>query len=89
MLSKKLLIQNKLGLHARAAAKLVNIAGLYSAEIIIRYNGKMANGKSIMDLMLLAANQGHEIELTVNGEEETQAVAAIEKLINEKFGEAE
>jgi phosphocarrier protein HPr len=89
MLSKKIIIQNKLGLHARAAAKLVNTASKFSAEINITCHGKNANGKSVIDLMLLAAKQNNEIELTASGEEATQATTAIEQLINEKFGETE
>lgn len=89
MISKKLIIQNNLGLHARAAAKIVDLADRFAAEITVLSNGQKASGKSIMDLMLLAAKKNDEVELIVNGKDETAALAALEKLINEKFGETE
>ncbi len=89
MLQKKIMIVNKLGLHARAAAKLVHLASRFASEIKIIRNDKTVNGKSIMGVMMLAANKGTELEITVAGEDEEQALSQIEKLIQEKFGELE
>lgn len=89
MIKKKLKIINKLGLHARATMQLVNTAGRYQSEILIKYKNREVNAKSIMNLMVLAATQGSEIELIVNGEDEEEAAKAVIKLINEKFGEEE
>lgn len=89
MIKKKLKIINKLGLHARATMQLVNTAGRYQSEILIKYKNREVNAKSIMNLMVLAASQGSEIELIVNGEDEEEAAKAVIKLINEKFGEEE
>lgn len=87
MMSKTLILRNKFGLHTRAAAKFVTEAARYSSEILITYGNKQANGKSIMALMTLAACNGTELELTVTGEDEALALAALETLINDKFGE--
>lgn len=89
MLRKKIVINNKLGLHARAAAKLVHLASRYASEILLLKNGQTVNGKSIMGVMMLAASKGTEIELEVQGEDEAAALEAIETLINNRFGEAE
>ncbi len=89
MLKKSLIIANKLGLHARAAAKLVKEASHFGSEIIITCNNKQANGKSIMGVMMLAASKGTAIEFSIEGEDETAALAALENLINNKFGEGE
>lgn len=89
MIKKKLLISNKLGLHARAAAKLVELAARYGSEIWLLRGNRKVNGKSIMGVMMLAASKGSEIELTVSGEDEQDAMIALEKLINNKFGESE
>lgn len=89
MLKKQLTIVNKLGLHARAAAKLVSCATRYASETLLAHNNTQVNAKSIMGIMLLAVTHGAVIELTVTGEDEQEALAAIEKLINDKFGEAE
>lgn len=89
MLSKKIILKNKLGLHARAAAKFVELTNHFAAETTVTCNDKKANGKNIMELMLLSANKGLEIELIVNGKDEALALTALEKLIDEKFGEAE
>jgi phosphocarrier protein HPr len=89
VLHKKVLICNKLGLHARAAAKLVHLASRYASEILLLRNGQTVNGKSIMGVMMLAASRGTEIELTVEGEDESTAIDAIEGLIANRFGEAE
>lgn len=89
MLHKTLTIINKLGLHARASAKLVDHASRYSSEIVLKRGNHQANGKSIMGVMMLAASQGTEIEFTINGEDEAQAMTDIETLIVNRFGEAE
>lgn len=89
MISKKVTICNKLGLHARAAAKLVHLASRFGSEIHVIKKNHTVNAKSIMGVMMLAASRGTELEITAEGEDETTAVEAIEKLICEKFGEAE
>ncbi len=89
MLNKQVVISNKLGLHARAAAKLVHLAGRFASEIHLIKNNHTVNGKSIMGVMMLAASKGTELELTATGEDEAEAIAALEKLINDRFGEAE
>ncbi len=87
MLHKKLEIINKLGVHARAAAKLVQTASRYASEIIITKDGQTANGKSIMGVMMLAASQHTWIDIEVQGEDENDALNAIEALIANRFGE--
>jgi phosphocarrier protein len=89
MLKRKIIIINKLGLHARAAAKLVNQASCYASEIWIIRGEHKANGKSIMGVMMLAAAKNSEIELTTEGEDEIEAMTALVELINNKFGESE
>ena len=89
MLRKKLIISNKLGLHARAAAKLVHLASRYGSNIEVVKNDQHVNGKSIMGVMMLAASKGTEIELVVSGEDEAAAMEALENLIQGRFGEAE
>ena len=82
-------IINKLGLHARAASKLASVAARYSCKITIGKDGKDVDGKSIMSLMLLAASQGTLIEVRCDGEDEQEAMADIEGLINRRFDEPE
>jgi len=89
MQEKKIKIVNKLGLHARAAMKLVNLAGRYQSDILIRYNDREVNAKSILNVMVLAAAHGATIELRVSGEDEVEALQAVETLINDRFGEEE
>ncbi len=89
MLTKKLTIINKLGLHARAAMKLVNLAGRYQSEILITYQGNTVNAKSIINVMVLGAAKGAEIEVSVEGDDEIEAMEHIVSLINDRFGEAE
>ena len=89
MLNKDVEIINKLGLHARAASKFVKTASGFASEITLRKGNRSANGKSIMAVMMLAASRGSVLELTATGEDEEQAMAALEKLILERFGEAE
>jgi phosphocarrier protein len=86
---RKLIIINKLGMHARASAKFVSLAAEFSAEITLQRNGQQVNGKSIMGIMMLAAAKGVEIELCADGKDETNAVEALAELINNRFGEGE
>ncbi|MDH5392730.1 MAG: HPr family phosphocarrier protein [Gammaproteobacteria bacterium] len=87
MQEKEVTIINKLGLHARAAAKLVNVATKYSSLIEIEKDGQRVNGKSIMGVMMLAANQGSSIKLLAEGEDAQQSIDDMEQLINNCFDE--
>ena len=89
MISRKLTIVNKLGLHARAASKFVAEAQKFVSEITVDHGGKTLNGKSIMAIMLLAANQGTVLTINAKGNDETKALDAIEALLADKFGEGE
>ena len=82
-------IVNKLGLHARAAAKLTHLAGGFQCEIWISRSGRRVNAKSIMGVMMLAAGQGTSVLLEAEGADAEQALGALTKLIAEKFGEGE
>jgi phosphocarrier protein len=82
-------IINKLGLHARAAAKFVTTASAFSSNIDIEKDGQKVNGKSIMGVMMLAASRGTRLLIQADGEDEQEAVDSLEKLIGEKFGEQE
>jgi phosphotransferase system HPr (HPr) family protein len=82
-------IKNKLGLHARAAAKLVHCAARFRSDIKIRKGDEEVDGKSILGILLLAAGRGTIITIKANGEDEAAAVDAIEKLIDAKFDEVE
>jgi len=82
-------IKNKLGLHARAAAKLVHTAARYKCDIKIRKGDEEVDGKSILGILLLAAGRGSVITLKADGEDERDALDAIEKLIDAKFDEVE
>jgi phosphocarrier protein len=83
-------IINKLGLHARAAAKFVGVAGKYACQIRVgRAPGSMVDGKSIMAVMMLAAGKGTELELQTEGEDDQAALDALVELINNKFDEGE
>jgi phosphocarrier protein len=89
MQQREIEIINKLGLHARAAARLVTLAQTYSAEIHVARNGQKVNGKSIMGVMMLAAARGSIIEITTDGEDEQEAMQALVELINNRFDEDE
>ena len=89
MFKKKLAITNKLGLHARAASVFVTTASAFASSIKVSNPEKEANGKSIMSMMLLQASYGSKIDICVEGEDEGEAMAAIEALVNDKFGESE
>ncbi len=82
-------IVNKLGMHARASAKFVSLAAHYKSDVTLGRNGQHANGKSIMGIMMLAAGKGSQVELSVNGEDEDQALEALLALIVNRFGEDE
>jgi len=84
-----LLIQNKLGLHARASAAFVSTASRFSSEITLSKGSMSVNGKSIMGIMMLAAAKGTQLTLCAEGEDEQQAIQAIQDLVNQRFGEAE
>ena len=86
---KTIKINNRLGLHARAAAKFVQIASGFQAEINVTSANREVSGKSIMGIMMLAAGKGSEIEITTIGPDEDEAMTALENLINDRFGEAE
>ena len=89
MIRKTLVISNKLGLHARASAKLTKLASSFQSEVFMSRNGRRVNAKSIMGIMMLAAGLGSEIELETDGEDEQQAVDAITALVDDKFGEGQ
>ncbi len=89
MISKDLTVSNKLGLHARAAAKLVALASSFASEINIQKEDKKINGKSIMGVMMLAASKGTIVNIEIDGEDEQQAMNEIEKLFNNLFDEEE
>ncbi len=89
MVEKKLVLKNKLGLHARAAAKLVQLAEQFKSDIKIVKDNVEADGKSILGVLLLAAPVGSELIFRVDGEDEQEAISAIEQLIEDKFGEEE
>lgn len=82
-------ISNKLGLHARASAKLTKLAGSYQSQIFLSRNGRRVNGKSIMGVMMLAAGVGSEVEIEVDGPDEQVAMEGLRELIVNKFGEGE
>jgi len=86
---KELQIINKLGLHARAAAKLVKLCSSFSSSIDIEKNGQRVNCKSIMGVMMLAASCGSTVKLYVSGEDEHEAMQAISELIEHRFDEDE
>ncbi|MEZ5507822.1 MAG: HPr family phosphocarrier protein [Gammaproteobacteria bacterium] len=88
-ITKQLTIINKLGLHARAASKLVATATRFSSQIQINRNGQLADAKSIMSLLMLAASKGTELEFIIDGDDAEAALADIEALINNRFDEPE
>lgn len=89
MLQAKVEIINKLGLHARASAKLTQLAGQFKSDVFIARQARRVNAKSIMGVMMLAAARGAQIEIETNGEDEAAALQALTQLINDKFGEGE
>jgi len=89
MPSKELTVSNKLGLHARAAAKLTQLASQYKSDIFIARGAQRVNAKSIMGVMMLAAGMGSVVKLDATGHDAEQALTAIENLFDSKFGEHE
>lgn len=89
MIQQEIEIPNKLGLHARASAKLTQLAAKYQSEIWMSRNSRRVNAKSIMGVMMLAAGKGAKVMLEANGPDELACVAALTALINDKFGEGE
>ncbi len=89
MKEKELLIENRLGLHARAAAQIVKTASAYYSKITLMKDGLEVDGKSIMGIMMLAAAKGSSVLLVAQGTDEDLAVAGLEKLFKDKFGEKE
>jgi phosphocarrier protein HPr len=89
MIKQDIEIINKLGLHARASSKLTQTASQFQSEIWIERNGRKVNAKSIMGVMMLAAGMGSVIGLEANGTDEVEALAALQALINNYFGEGE
>ncbi len=82
-------ISNKLGLHARASAKLTKLAGGFACEVHMSRNGRRINAKSIMGVMMLAAGMGSEVEIETDGDDEVQALEALVAIIEDRFGEGQ
>lgn len=89
MLRQDVLIINKLGLHARASAKLTQLASNHKCEVMLTRNNRRVNAKSIMGVMMLAAAKGTTINIETHGEDEAEALQALLALINDYFGEGE
>lgn len=89
MIKQSITISNKLGLHARASAKLTKLAGSFQSEVFMTRNDRRVNAKSIMGVMMLAAGVGSAVELEVTGADEQPAMDALIALINDKFGEGQ
>ena len=89
MLVKEIEICNKKGLHARAASKLVQLAAKYKSKILLSRDGQQSDGKSILGVLVLAAHQGCVLTITIEGEDEHEAMNVLTDLINRKFDEGE
>ena len=89
MIQQTVAIINKLGLHARASAKLTKLAGSFPCQVWVTKGDRRVNAKSIMGVMMLAAGIGSEVVLETDGEQEAEAMQALLALINDKFGEGE
>jgi len=89
MIKSSIRISNKLGLHARASAKLTKLAASFQSDVHLSRNGRRVNAKSIMGVMMLAAGVGSEIEIETDGEDEPAAMDALRALIDGKFGEGQ
>lgn len=89
MIHEQLTIINKLGLHARAAAKLVGVAGQYESRIVLIKDGREADAKSIMSVMMLAASQGTELDVRIEGQDASEAWGALLTLVQNRFDESE
>ena len=89
MIERSIEIKNKLGLHARAAAKFVHTAARFKSDLKVRKGDEEVDGKSILGILLLAAGRGSTVVVKANGEDEREALDAVEKLIDAKFDETE
>jgi phosphocarrier protein len=89
MIQTTITISNKLGLHARASAKLTKLAGSFASEVHLTRNGRRVNAKSIMGVMMLAAGMGSEVQIETDGADEQPAMEALRALIDNKFGEGQ
>ena len=89
MIRREIKVVNKLGLHARASAKLTQMASSFKSEVWISRNGRRVNAKSIMGVMMLAAGLGSTVEIEASGADEEAAIAGLEKLFADRFGESE
>lgn len=89
MQHKEIKILNKLGMHARASAKFTQLAGRYRSDVWLTRNDRKVNAKSIMGVMMLAANQGATLVIETTGEDEIEAMQALVQLIEDRFGESE
>ena len=89
MIKTNITISNKLGLHARASAKLTKLAGSFPCDVFMSRGERRINAKSIMGVMMLAAGIGSQVELETDGDQEQQAMDALVALINDKFGEGQ
>ena len=89
MIKTTLKVSNKLGLHARASAKLTKLASSFQSEVFLSRNGRRVNAKSIMGVMMLAAGMGADVEIETEGPDEQPAMEALVALINDKFGEGQ
>jgi phosphocarrier protein HPr len=87
MIREKLTIQNKLGVHTRAAAKLVSTAKRFASRVELAFNDRLVDGKSIMSVITLGAQKDHVVDFIITGEDEQECLAALTQLVNEKFGE--
>lgn len=88
MITKKLTVLNKLGIHARPAAQFVRVASRFKSDVTVEKDDESVDGKSIMGLMMLAVGCGAVIEVSVDGGDEKEAMSALEELVANKFGEA-
>lgn len=88
MITKKLTVLNKLGIHARPAAQFVRVASRFQSDVTVEKDDEAVDGKSIMGLMMLAVGCGADIEVSVEGPDEAEAMVALEELVAGKFGEA-
>lgn len=89
MIRETITIINKLGLHARASAKFVAMAARFQSQLEVKKGSQTVNGKSIMGIMMLAANQGTTLELCIDGPDEQEMLTALKQLIENYFGEGE
>lgn len=87
MIKQQITIQNKLGLHTRAAAKFVDTAKQFGSKIELLFRDRVVDGKSIMGVITLGAQKGNILDLIITGEDENEALVAIQKLVDDKFGE--